>query len=87
MIGRYRPAMIDNPRLPFRGAPPDRDAWVLAQGFRFSPEKWRNNLPDPAMWPPELDDAPEADREGQQIVDGCSSLEGTSDLQFCLISR
>lgn len=69
MIGCYRPAMIDSPRLPFLGAPPDRDAWVLAQGFRFSLEKWRDNLPDPAMWPPELDDAPEADREGQQIVD------------------
>lgn len=61
--------MIDNPPLPFRGAPPDRDAWVLAQAFRFSREKWRNELPDPAMWPPELEAAPESDREGQQIVD------------------
>jgi hypothetical protein len=29
--------------------PPDRDAWVLAQGFRFSLEKWRDNLPDPGL--------------------------------------
>ena len=61
--------MIDNPPLPFRGAAPDRDAWVLAQAFRFSREKWRDELLDSVMWPPELEAAPESDRDGQQIVD------------------
>jgi hypothetical protein len=59
--------VIGNPPLPFRGAPPDRDAWVLAQDFRFNAQKWRDDLPDPDLWPPELDVAP--DRDGWHHVD------------------
>ena len=69
LICRYCPGVIDNLPLPFRGAPPDREAWVLAQGFPFSLKKWREELPDPDMWPPELEAAPDSDREGLQTVD------------------
>ena len=61
--------MTDKPSLPFQGAPPDRDTWVLGQAIRFSPEKWRDALPDPALWPPELKAAPKSDREGHHLVD------------------
>jgi hypothetical protein len=61
--------VIDKPPLPFRGEPPDRDVWVLGQAFQFSAEKWRDGLPDPDMWPPELEAAPKSDRREQQVVD------------------
>lgn len=59
--------MIDV-QLPFRGRPPTRAEWVLAQSFRFSAEKWRAALPDPALWPSELDHLPETD-DGRRLVD------------------
>jgi hypothetical protein len=64
---RYGSRMIDV-QLPFRGQPPIRDEWVSAQSFRFSAEKWRAALPDPALWPPELDHLPETD-DGRRLVD------------------
>lgn len=53
--------------MPFRGAPPDRSSWVLGQKSRFSAKRWRDELPDPALWPPELNTAP--DSEGWHHVD------------------
>jgi hypothetical protein len=63
----YGSCMIDVP-LPFRGRPPARDEWVLAQSLSFSAEKWRAALPDPALWPPELDHLPETD-DGRPLID------------------
>jgi hypothetical protein len=65
--------MIDVP-LPFRGQPPARDEWVLAQEFRFHPDKWRDVLPDPALWPPELDNLPET-VDGRRLVDRRTVLQ------------
>jgi hypothetical protein len=42
---------------------------VLGQSFRFSPEKWREALPDPVLWPPELDALPVADGSRWPQVD------------------
>jgi len=46
------------PDLPFRGPPPDRGTWVLAQSFGFDPMRWQRLLPDTDMWPGELDACP-----------------------------
>lgn len=37
---------------------PDRESYVLGQGFRRDIEKCKALLPDSRMWPPELDEAP-----------------------------
>jgi hypothetical protein len=49
--------VCDDP-LPFRGTPPDRDQAVLGQAVPFSPDSWRDRLPRPDLWPPELDALP-----------------------------
>lgn len=54
--------------FPFRGKPPSRDAWVLRQEFRFSPDQWISRLPDHGLWPPELTDLPETD-DGRHRID------------------
>jgi len=41
----------------FDGDVPDRE-WVLDQGFAFNPTNRKARMPDPAMWPPELDECP-----------------------------
>lgn len=46
------------PQLPFRGAPPHRATWLLAQAANFDPARWKRLLPDPAWWPPEMDNCP-----------------------------
>jgi hypothetical protein len=61
--------VTDKHPLPFQGAPPDRNTCVLAQAIRFSPEQWRDALPDPALWPPELEAAPKSDGEGHHLVE------------------
>lgn len=48
--------MSDVPEL-FEGDVPDRE-WVLGQGFAFNPTSRKARMPDPAMWPPELDECP-----------------------------
>ena len=48
--------------------PPSRETWVLGQEFRFSPRQWISRLPDPALWPPELESLPET-ANGRQVID------------------
>ncbi len=53
----YR-AAVTQPKLPFRGAPPARDTYVLGQAAPFPAARWKELLPDPAWWPEELDACP-----------------------------
>jgi hypothetical protein len=55
----------------------------VEQAFRFSPDKWRDELPDPALWPPELDAAPKAGRDGQELQH-FRELGGFGGVQFHL---
>jgi hypothetical protein len=41
---------------------------VLRQEFRFSPGQWISRLPDPVLWPRELDSLPKT-ADGQQLID------------------
>jgi len=59
--------MIDIPS-PFRGKPPSREAWVLRQEFRLSPEQWISRIPYPGLWLPELADLPET-TDGRRLID------------------
>lgn len=44
--------------LPFRGAAPGRETWVLEQWVNFDPLRWKRLLPDGSVWPQELDRCP-----------------------------
>ena len=57
--------MVDIPDL-FASDVPDRE-WVLGQSIPFNPERRRAQVPDPRMWPAELDDCPGTDT--RRIVD------------------
>ena len=72
LLGCYRPSVTSKP-LPFKGSPPDRGIWVLAQAIPFRPQKWRDALPDPALWPTELEATP-TDYMGRHLVDRCTVL-------------
>jgi hypothetical protein len=53
--------------LPFRGAPPDRTTWVLAQKTAFDSERWRGHLGDDAFLPPEFATLP-LDDDGYRLI-------------------
>src|SRR5215211_1569561 len=53
--------------LPFRGAAPDRTAWVLAHATSFNPEHWRPYLGDDAFLPPEFA-ALRVDARGYRVI-------------------
>ena len=44
--------------LPFRGDPPEREAWVLQQWSGFDPQRWKKSLGRMEWWPEELDACP-----------------------------
>jgi hypothetical protein len=48
------------PSLPplFSEQPPDRERYILGQGFAYCPHHWTDRLPDPNMWPAELASRP-----------------------------
>ncbi len=70
--------------FPFRGDPPDRLDVVLDEPVRYNPERWLTHLPDPSLWPDELEqhvaDAwPCVDRErvlavGRRAIDPSGAL-------------
>jgi hypothetical protein len=41
-----------------KGAPPERDGFVLEQGFSYSRDHWTSRLPNADQWPPSLDGGP-----------------------------
>jgi hypothetical protein len=44
------------------GEPPERDAFILDQGFSYSREHWTSRLPNADQWPTILDGRPAAGR-------------------------